>query len=600
MLILAAAALTGAVMLQKPIESQRRRLKLINVTADENIGKDPKTTLLQVAPGGLRAPLLTYLWLRSQQLKEDGKFFDARQQRDLICDLMPHFSGVWSFHAWDMAWNISVATHTPEERWMWVSNGIRLLRDRGLFYNPDNLILHKELAWIFFSKMGQYSDEMHMTYKRRWAGIMHGVLGAPPFSDSPDAAIEAFRLIAEAPKTLAELRTDASAADFVDRIKSIGVNLDEIFLTKYYNRYSGDPSVSAPEWMTKEPTDEKDKQIAHLMRSEEFADARAKVLAFVRRKVLVEQYRMDPDWMLELMERYGPIDWRNVNAHAIYWSTLGLHRSEGKSLGEINALNTDRTFLGGLKSLTRTGQIYYTHNPNKPEEPYVDFLPDWRFVEPTHREYLTAERILVRKPTGEPGELDSPDNLLRDGHITYLSNAIQQMYFGGREDMAKKYYDDLKNTLKATGEIYKLDLHGFIREKRRQGGAPPIEMRWALLTSSLRSAYRALAGGNHGEYLRFRTVAGRAYGEFLKDAAGKPRLKPPPFGKIEQNFLVTMLVQPRAVGLNVPLITKSNLYNALTPTMRQEIFPLIADRISKQCRAEGIDFDKAFPAPSKK
>ncbi len=599
MLIVAGAALTGAAMLTGPIESQRRRLKLTTVTADENIGSDPKTTLLQVAPGGLRAPLLTYLWLRSQQLKEDGKFFDARQQRDLICDLMPHFPGVWSYHAWDMAWNISVATHTPEERWMWVSNGIRLLRDRGLYYNPDNLILHKELAWIFFSKMGQYTDDMHMTYKRRWAGEMHGVLGAPPFSDSPDAAIEAFRLVAETPKSLAKLKTDTAAADFIERLAGCDVKPDEAFLN-YYNRYSGAPSVSAPGWMAKEPTDEKDKPIANLMRAEEFAGARAKVLAFVRRKVLVEQYRMDPNWMLELMERYGPMDWRNVNSHALYWSTLGLHRSEGKGLSEINALNTGRIYLDSLKALVQTGQVYYSPNPNNPEEPYVDFLPDWRFVESAHAEYLAAERVLVRKPSGEPGELDSPDNLLRDGHINYLSNAVQQMYFGGREDLARKYYDEIKDTLKATGDVYTLDLHGFVGEKRRQAGVPTGDMSKTLLTGALRSAYRALAGGNQSDYLRNREVAIRAYNEFLKDVAGKTRLETPPFETIERNFLATMLIQPQALGLNVPLIVKANIYNALTISMRKEIFPIIADRLRRQCQDEGFDFDKAFPTPLEK
>ena len=567
--------------------------------------------LLQVAPGGLRAPLLTYLWLRSQQLKEDGKFFDAQQLRDLICDLMPHFPGVWSFHAWDMAWNISVATHTPEERWMWVSNGIRLLRDRGLYYNPDNLMLHKELAWIYFFKMGQHSDEMHKTYKRRWAGEMHYVLGAPPFSDTPDAAIEAFRRITEAPKTLAELQTDAAASDFVERLDRYGVKLNEEFLN-YYNRFSGDSLVSPPGWMTKEPTDEKDKQIAHLMRAEEFAGARAKVLAFVRRKVLVEQYRMDPDWMLQLMMRFGPMDWRNVNSHAIYWSVLGLHRSEGKKLSEINILseindlseanklNTGRIYLDAMKELTRTGQVHYTHNPNNPEEPNVEFLPDLRFIETTHKEYLVAGRIRVRKPSGEPGELDSSDNLLRDGHITYLSNAVQQMYFGGREDMARYYYDQIKDVLKATGDVYTLDLHDFVREKRRQAGVPTVGMSKALLADALGGAYRALAGGNQNDYLRRRALAGRVYREFCKDVAGKTRLAPPPFRTIERNFLVTMLLQPRAVGMQVPLIVKVNLYNAMAPTMRQEIYPFIAERLRQQCQAEGIDFNKAFPAPPKK
>ncbi len=601
MLLVAGAALTGAAMISRPIKSQRVELKLLTVTSDESIAKNPRTVLLQVAPGGLRAPMLSYLWMRSQQLKEDGKFFDAQQLRDLICDLSPHFPGVWAFHAWDMAWNISVATHTPEERWMWVSNGIRLLRDRGLYYNPDNLVLHKELAWIFFSKMGQRTDDMHMTYKRRWAGEMHRVLGAPPFSDSPDTAVEAIRLIVNAPYTLAKLNADAASADFVKRLAGCDVKPDDEFLN-YYNLYSGAPLASPPKWLVKEPTDDKDKKIANLMQAEELSDARAKVLAFVRRKVLVEKYRMNPDWMLELMKLYGPMDWRNVNSHAIYWSTLGLHKAEGKGLSGINALNTGRTLLGGLKSLTRTGLVYCTYNPDNPEEPFVDFLPDCRFVEATHREYLKCGRILVKKPSGKPGRLDSSKNMLRDGHITFLSNAIQQMYFGGWEKMARYYYDQIRDedVLNAKGDIYKRDLHGFIREKRRQSGVPTTEMSSALLTAALRRAYRALAGGNHDDYLRSRALARRVHREYRKSVAGKPRLKPPPFRKIERNFLGIMLVRPRAMGLEVPLITKANLYNALSPTMQQEIYPLVAERLRRQCQAERIDFNTAFPAPAKK
>ncbi|KPK84916.1 MAG: hypothetical protein AMJ81_04585, partial [Phycisphaerae bacterium SM23_33] len=91
----AAAALTAAAMLQAPIEAQRSRAGLVTVAADEAVAKHPKIALLQVAPGGLRAALLNYLWIRSQELKEQGKFFDAQGLRDLICEMMPHFSGVW-------------------------------------------------------------------------------------------------------------------------------------------------------------------------------------------------------------------------------------------------------------------------------------------------------------------------------------------------------------------------------------------------------------------------------------------------------------------------------------------------------------------------
>ena len=174
-LVLAAAALGGAGLLQRPVDDSRRQLGMTIVTSDLGVAKHPKIALLQAIPGGLKALALTYLWIRSQELKHEGKFFDAVQQRDLICDLMPHAPGVWAYHGWDMAWNISVATHTREERWMWIHNAIRLLRDRGLYYNRNDLILHRELSWIFFSKMGDNTDEMHRTYKLRWLELMEFV-----------------------------------------------------------------------------------------------------------------------------------------------------------------------------------------------------------------------------------------------------------------------------------------------------------------------------------------------------------------------------------------------------------------------------------------
>ena len=408
--------------------------------------------------------------------------------------------------------------------------------------------------------------------------------------------IDAFRRIAESPAELTVLMADASVADFIGRLEKYDIRPDDTFLESY-NLYSRDPLVSPSQWMAKEPTGEKDKQISNLMRSEEFAGARAKLLAFVRRKILVEQLRMDPDWMLDLMIRYGPMDWRSVNSHALYWSTLGLHRSENKELSHINALNTGRIYLDSLKSLTYTGQVYYTPNPGNPEEPFLDFEPDLRFVKSTDAEYLAAEKILVRKPSGEDGELDSTENLLRDGHINYLSNSVILMYDGGWEDMAREYYEEIKYTLKAKGDVYELDLLGFVNEKRHQGGVPTLEMTRGLMAVALRSAYLAMTAGNQSEYIRKREAAKRVYRDYTKDVADKQRLTPPPFEEIERNFLMTMLVQPQAIGFEIPLVTKANVYNALSPTMRRQVFPLIADRLRDQCRAEGFDFAKAFPAP---
>lgn len=585
------AALTAAAMLQGQLQSQRDELNLVTVTADPNIVKDPRIALLQIAPGGLRAPFLTYLWIRSQQLKDDGRLFDAKQLRDLICDLMPYYSGVWAFHAWDMAWNISVQTHTPQERWMWVSNGLELLRDRGLFYNPKDLVLHHQLAWIFFNKMGQYTDEMHMVYKRRWAARMQRLLGSPPITERTEEVIEAFRPIAEAPGDLEALLAERAVAEFVKALRANGVQPDETFLP-YYNRFSADPLVAPFGWLRDPPADPRERRIAELMSSDAHAAARARLLAFARRKVLVETYKMDPNWMLQLMEKYGPFDWRQVNPHGLYWATLGLHRAQGLNLADMHPLNTGRILLGALKSLTRTGQYYYTPDPKNPDDPDIDWQPDWRFIEPTHQAYVTAGEKMV----AGPDKLHSSDNMYRDAHLTYLSNAIMQLYIGGREQDAQHYYTQVKELLKPEGMIYELSLLDFVRAKRMEFGTPPSDMARAFWAGALRSAYRALAGGNHNEYLRRHAFAQRTFKSFADGAV--QRLRPEEgFDAQERGFLVTLLLRPQALAMRVPLLAKVRLYRALSTDKKRAIYDLVAEGLRRECQQEGLDFDKAFPAP---
>lgn len=47
-----------------------------------------------------------------------------------------------------------------------------------------------------------------------------------------------------------------------------------------------------------------------------------------RARLLREKYKMDPEFMKEVNQRYGPLEWRLPEAHAIYWAALGLKRAE--------------------------------------------------------------------------------------------------------------------------------------------------------------------------------------------------------------------------------------------------------------------------------
>jgi hypothetical protein len=193
--VVALTSVAGSSLLLDPINVQREDLQL---TFNPEVTKSlpPEVGIWYSALGSFRGLFVNILWMRATNLKEEGKFYEAKELSEMICQLQPRFPQVWSFHSWNMAYNISVATHTQRERWMWVNNGIELLRDKGIPLNPTSATLYRQLAWIFLHKIGQFSDDMHWYYKQRLAFEWQALLGEPP-SGSKQESLDWFAPIAE-------------------------------------------------------------------------------------------------------------------------------------------------------------------------------------------------------------------------------------------------------------------------------------------------------------------------------------------------------------------------------------------------------------------
>ncbi len=172
-LLFAASTRMGA------INEGRKQLNMMASTSPiENA--PPEYAFAIQALGAFRGLIVDLAFIRAENYKEQGRYYDAMQLADWICKLQPYFPTVWEFHAWNLSWNISVTTYTPEERWKWVYNGVRLLRDEGIPFNRRAINLYKQLAWTFNNKMGEVTDDYHYTYKCNWAWRMHLLLGPPP------------------------------------------------------------------------------------------------------------------------------------------------------------------------------------------------------------------------------------------------------------------------------------------------------------------------------------------------------------------------------------------------------------------------------------
>ncbi len=136
----------------------------------------PLVAFTTVALGGFQGLIADLLWLRVSRLQDQGHYFEIVQLADWITKLEPRFTEVWAYHAWNMAYNISVMFPDPDDRWRWVQHGIHLLRDEGIRYNPADPSLYRELGWIYQHKIGRHWDDANMTYKWNLAQTMSPVL----------------------------------------------------------------------------------------------------------------------------------------------------------------------------------------------------------------------------------------------------------------------------------------------------------------------------------------------------------------------------------------------------------------------------------------
>ncbi|MCZ6794299.1 MAG: hypothetical protein O7J95_11870 [Planctomycetota bacterium] len=183
-----AIALTGlaaAGAIRTHLEVERRSLGLVGAVPEDlppifrQRGDPASVAVVGATLGVFRPRVLNFLWLRSDALKRQGRFFESAALARGITALQPRLPRVWVFQARTLAFDISNES-PPRGRFRWVLEAIELLRDRGLSYNPASAELYGELSYLFLFKIGQPFDEAHWIYKDELAGVFEAPPGLPP------------------------------------------------------------------------------------------------------------------------------------------------------------------------------------------------------------------------------------------------------------------------------------------------------------------------------------------------------------------------------------------------------------------------------------
>lgn len=516
-LLVASACLLMCGPLSVAITAEAGRAQL--VYTDQAQEGDPPEVALGIALGAFRGLFVNYLWLRATKLKEEGKFYEAIELSQAITRLQPRFPRVWAFHAWNMSYNISVATNTASERWTWVKAGIDLLRKEAIPRNPNDVLLHKELAWIFNHKIQSFSDDANRYYKKRVAEEWTYVLGVPPAlpEDSQQARkimIEWLRPVVTAPGTLSELiereladqrarlrpgdddsGVTSRVRELSDRLTKGGLKLDEDFLrfVSLHDVYKG--SWYADKGLFRLTDSSKNAVVDELRDLPEYADAWARLLPFVRRSVVVNEKRMEPERMVRYTEKFGPMDWRHPSSHALYWAARGVEEQlERAGDHQFDTLNTDRLVTHALQELFRSGRIFF----DPVMDSYTALLdPNW-----TDAYGEVVEELAARGGIAESA--NRAYTLYGAGYENFLRDVIRVYYRMGETQKAEQYYQKLqtwrglnRNDPDKFYELANLGLDEFVkRELRNDRISVPHVAQGECASALLDAYYNGLLRGN--------------------------------------------------------------------------------------------------------
>ena len=493
------------------INSQRSQMKLIMNEPLENA--TPSLAFATVALGAFRGLVVDVLWMRADQLKEQGKFFDAKQLAEWITLLQPRFAAVWDFHAWNMAYNISVEipASRPQERWHWVKNGYELLRDKGIEKNPHNIALYRSLAWIFQHKIGGVTDDVHTYYKLQLYNAMKPLIG-------PQTQ-EYYKALADAPEKLEEIAKKPDVAKFLNELAS------------------ADSSFAKPQELVdnylslRQEPGRFSQQAFGVIDNFRGTKALEEFDTFAKAYYLRHTWKLEPQLMAELNEKYGPIDyndpnrilplnWTLADVHAIYWAALGLQKG-GRQEYSTEELNTDRIVFHSLQNLYRMGKmIIYTSRIPAKNDPCdivdrqsVFLFPDLRMFD----RYDQALRASMKKYTELGGNVES----LKNAHKNMLERAVLLFYQAGHIGKAVEIYNTLQKEYPQARDIHvplaEYARKRFVIELAAMGFSDARE----IITLMLQEAYYRYAVRDDDEAFGIEKMAREVYDYYQKQNEGE-------------------------------------------------------------------------------
>lgn len=610
-----AVCLAGSGLVATNLAAMAGRNHLVYTDTAES--GEPPEVAVGIAMGAFRGVFVNFLWIRANNLKEAGRHYEAIELAKAITKLQPRFPQVWVFHAWNLAYNISVMTQTASERWQWVKAGVALLRDEAIPANPNDLLLHKELAYIYLHKIQGITDDANQYYKRQMAKEWQIVLGAPPQPDRKDRSREmAIRKyvdwltpLVETPATLDEViaKTPAVKALVAQLTGEVDETLDMQFLTHYEMHKALETSGRRDAVISM--MGPRHAAFSKLFHDKAMEPAFAALLPYVRRNVLRDVYKMDPRIMIRYTQKYGPIDWRHPCAHALYWSALGVERAESRwteqNKRDFDFVNADRMTFQAVQELWRSGEIYFSFLDSIDEGRYTFYLaaPNVHFIK-TYDDILNE--VVSRSAFDTK---DKAYSFYNAGYENFMKDAIRFYYRRGQKAEAERLKSKLANFAGQNlndpmrAEHFRMTIDEFVQWDLGDRVTSPNVANAEIMSSLMGSFVTGLLAGDD-ELFREQFEYARKFHEYYVQKQSRQTIADRTNNRMEvfdRNFPMLSGIVLGQFAIQLDLDQAETLYATAPVELRRFAYDLLANRFRKDLDSVTVPgakkFDQFFPEP---
>jgi len=256
-----------------------------------------------------------------------------------------------------------------------------------------------------------------------------------------------------------------------------------------------------------------------------------------RATLLRERYKMDPQFVLELDQRYGPLDWRMPETHAIYWASVGLERARlhPERVKKEDLMTLRRVVYQSMQLAFQRGRLVPT-----PVEKRFEYGPNLAIIDKVDAAY---EAQMAEDPVNR--------NHISTGHRNFLRDATYFLFLQNREADAAKWFKVLadkypdKTIIDGDTNSFPrnvtLDDYTFAKLQEAVGETSEVGMKNALEGLTVNS-FMSLLGGDEERAAGFNRLAELAHTRYQsKVTARNNQIDMPPLANIRRDVLDRML-----------------------------------------------------------